>query len=99
MAKVLICETMLKPREVAVPSSKGDGTYWTVIPSTLFNDEVCDCPGFQFRGSCKHVKLIEEFKCSYYSTSPKIIKAAKEGDSCPVCAEKLILFETEPEYE
>lgn len=25
----------------------------------------CDCPGYRFRGNCKHVKIAEEEACGY----------------------------------
>ena len=42
-------------------SSRGDTTYSVELSDSGFE---CDCPGFQFRGTCKHtitvVKRIEE---------------------------------------
>ena len=34
-----------------VPSSRGDSTYSVELSDSGFE---CDCPGFQFRGTCKH---------------------------------------------
>ena len=44
-------------RSWSVPSSDGDKKY-----SVLFNagNFSCECPGYQFRGSCKHIKMVRE---------------------------------------
>jgi hypothetical protein len=101
--KVVICETMLRPSVVSVPSeSKGDGSAYEVVSSTLFNDSFCTCPGFQFRGYCKHVTMVGNARCTFN-------RAACETDfkdwwddklgTCPTCSSKLILFNMEPEWE
>lgn len=42
----------------AVPSSTNPRQTWTV--SALFPNSLlrCDCPGFQFRRTCRHVTLV-----------------------------------------
>jgi uncharacterized Zn finger protein len=41
------------PVILEVPGSKG-ATYYVNV-----EDKICTCPGFQFRGACKHVKELE----------------------------------------
>jgi len=36
----------------SIPSSRGDSTYSIQLSDLGFE---CDCPGFGFRGTCKHV--------------------------------------------
>lgn len=103
VAKVIICETMLKPSIISVPSeSKGDGTTYDVVSSTLFNDSLCTCPGFQFRGTCKHIRLAGNTRCSYHQiTTREQIEAWIDGknDNCPFCGSHLILYELDPEFD
>lgn len=93
MAKVVVCETMVKPEIVPIPSSKGDGTYYDVIAKTLFNDSVCTCPGYQFRGTCKHVELVDQTRCTFHTPD------LDTTGNCPVCHHPLIEFELDIEFE
>jgi hypothetical protein len=97
MPKVVVCETMLKPLQIPIASSKGDGTVYTTIAATLFNDPVCDCPGFQFRGKCKHVSLLEDTRCFFHRPATEDDKDLDER--CPTCRSPLVLFELDPELE
>lgn len=98
MGKVVVCETLLKPQEIPVPShSAGDGTFYNVISRTLFNDSVCDCKGFLFRGSCKHIGLVEKGICNFYRP-PTDEDTADNLGRCPVCHNVLVLYELEPEF-
>lgn len=38
-----------------VPNSKGTGTYTVSLDAVGFE---CDCPGFSFRGACKHSQQV-----------------------------------------
>jgi hypothetical protein len=96
--KVVVCESLLKPQMIPVESSQGDGTYYTVIASTLFNDPVCECRGFEFRGTCKHVTLVEETRCDYHRL-PDDWETEKTSGFCPHCRNPLVLFELEPEFD
>lgn len=100
MAKVVVCETLLKPQEIPIPSSVGDGTYYTVIARTIYNDPVCECKGYEFRGTCKHIAMVEEAMCDYHRP-PTQGDLADENNlgRCPICRNKLILFELDPEWD
>ena len=37
------------------PNSKGDSTYSVTLHDKGFD---CECPGFTFRGNCKHTKIV-----------------------------------------
>jgi hypothetical protein len=93
--KVVICETRLKPRLVPVPSSKGDGSYYITIPSTMWNEAICDCKGFTYRGTCRHIDEIESSRCEYV----REWKGEAEGTAglCPN-GHHLLIFELEPEF-
>lgn len=94
---------MLRPSVIAVTSeSKGDGSTYDVVSSTLFSDSFCTCPGYQFRGYCKHISAVMDSRCTYRrgacETDFKDWWDGKLG-YCPECDSKLILFEMEPEFE
>ena len=95
MPKVIVCESLLKPQIIPVASSQGDGHYYEVVAQTLFNDPVCECRGYQFRGTCKHVAMVEEMRCNYHRL-PQDAELA-EGERCPNCRNPLVEFELEPE--
>jgi len=100
MAKVVVCETLVRPREIPIPSSIGDGTYYIVIAKTIFNDSVCDCKGFQFRGTCKHVTMVDEAICQFHRLPSEIeLETGAARGLCPDCGEELLLYELEPEFD
>jgi hypothetical protein len=90
---------MLRPQEIPIPSSKGDGTFYLPVTPTLFNDPICDCPGFNFRGKCKHVTKVAEDMCEFHRIPTKIeLKKGVEG-MCPDCTSRLVLYELDPEFD
>lgn len=91
--RVAICETQLKPRLLRTISSKGDGSTYTTIPSTLWNDPVCDCRGFQFRSTCRHVDDVEEARCHWVDKWT----AMPNDHKCPHCGSLAVEFELDPE--
>lgn len=91
--RVAICETRLKPRLLPMISSKDSNVKYITIPSTLWNDPVCDCPGFQFRGSCRHVLEVEADKCEWAAKWHEM----PENHRCPKCGAPAIFFELDPE--
>lgn len=92
--KVVICETRIKPRLIQKESSRGDGTIYITIPSTIWNDPVCDCKGFQFRGYCRHTEEVEANACRFVEPYPGPIDT-----ECPLCQNPLVVFEIEPEFD
>ncbi len=72
--------------------------YYTVVARTLFNDPVCDCKGFQFRGSCRHIEMVEAMDCDYHRV-PDEWERDKVSGFCPKCRNPLVLFELEPEFD
>ena len=100
MAKVVLCETMLKPVVVPFASeSKGDGTIYEVVGRTVYNDPVCECPGFQFRGRCKHVAMLETARCTYHRVASEADLESDDLGRCSICQHPLVLFELDPELE
>lgn len=68
--------------------SAGDVSY--EIGGYILSGEVkCSCPGFSYRGRCKHLKVRTE-KCSWNSkTSPEVqTEEEKRTHICPVCGSK-----------
>lgn len=98
--KVVICRTMLRPRLIEVVSSKGDGTTYTAIPSTIWNDAICDCKGYQFRGYCRHSEEVDEARCKNVRPWNGEVDSDGDGDvgRC-YCGNPLVIFEMDPEFE
>lgn len=84
---------MVEPRYVLVGSKTDDTLVHRVIPSTIWNDPICDCRGWLFRGTCSHIDQVEQDRCSWWTDDLDF-----EG-LCENCGAKLVTFELEPEYE
>lgn len=96
---VRLCQTLVDPREVQVPSSRGSEIY-QVVPSTVWNDAICSCKGFQFRGTCKHVIDIDQGACDYVIPEPEEGWPNKlNAELCPNCGSKLVEMVLEPEFD
>lgn len=89
--RVKVCQSLIEPREVKVASSSGPLTY-TVVPSTIWNDGVCDCKGFEFRGDCKHLRDVEANACDF-------VEQDYTGNECPDCRSPIAEIELEPEFD
>lgn len=94
--KVRLCSTIVCPRYVKVASESTSDTH-TVIPSTIWNDPICTCPGFRFRETCKHITALEENRCDWVDKSQPPFVA--EGDKCPFCGADAMLFDLQPEID
>lgn len=93
--KVRLCSTIIRPRYVKVASESTSDTH-TVIPSTIWNDPICTCPGFRFRETCKHVTNVEAARCEWIDrtqppNSTEIV--------CPNCGADTMIFDLEPELD
>ncbi len=84
------CQAEVSSFKVEVPSSCGDKTY--KIEGVISSGHVrCSCPGFSFRGACKHVKTIVE-TCGWSSNTsgtPQTL-AQRDGRICPVCGRRTV---------
>jgi hypothetical protein len=99
--KVALCKDMVRPRIVENPSSKGDGSFYEVVTGTLFNEPVCDCPGYNFRGRCRHIAEAEETRCHFnrrLSAGERPQAHGAEIGKCPGCDGPLIIFDFTPEF-
>jgi hypothetical protein len=89
-----VCETLVQCREILIASSKGDGTYYHVTSPTIFNDALCECPGYMFRQSCKHVEAVNLSLCDWFDVDPN-----SDVEFCPNCGAAAVDFTPEPEYD
>lgn len=77
-------------------SSKGDGTVWHVTTPTIYNEAICDCPGYNFRGTCKHIGIALADRCT--RTAPLNQRGHLHHTYCE-CGEKMVIFDPEPEFD
>jgi len=96
MGKVRVCETVIRPRIVPTQSSKDENVYYATIPATIWNDPVCDCRGYEFRGTCRHTKVTEESRCHWFVPLDEISAAI---ETCPMCGMPAVSFDPKPEFE
>lgn len=101
MARLRICSTIVEPRTLEVPSQTKLGSYYQVIPPTLYQDGMCDCPDFQFRGRmCKHLRAVAQNRCNWYEEYTDENQDSLEHlEHCPICRAPVTDFDTEPEYD
>jgi hypothetical protein len=90
--KIKTCQTLVEPRYVLVGSKSDDTLVHSIVPSTIFNDPLCDCKGYLFRGICSHIAEVESTKCMWFTNDLDY-----EG-LCPNCGAGVVEFELEPEY-
>ena len=95
--RIRVCATIVEPRWVVVPSRTHDDKTYIVVPSTIWNDAICDCPGFFYHGGkCSHIDGIEMLRCQYWSDREN--ERIDDDLHCPYCGSDTVLFEMEPEY-
>jgi len=90
------CASNFDWREVEVPSSTDPGKKYSVSIPPWGDDEdiTCDCPGYLFRGSCRHTKAALERVCGWTSES-KVPQTAEQARDhiCPRCGGPTVLVE------
>lgn len=83
------CDGVVRHVEVRVPSSSDPSTSY-LISGVISGDLKCSCPGHNFKGSCKHLKLITE-ECGWDSFSELKQTAEQRVDHvCPKCGGKTV---------
>ena len=89
--RIKLCKTIVFPECVIVGSKSVEGTVHRVIRETVFNDTICDCKGYIFRGRCSHIDQVEESRHNWWTDNLDY-----EG-ICPICGSEVIEFELDPE--
>lgn len=90
--RINLCTTLVEPRSKFVLSKTNDDQVYTIIPSTIFNDPVCSCRGYLFRGRCSHIDHVEANHCMWWTDDLEY-----QGD-CEYCGSPMIIFEMDAEY-
>lgn len=75
---------MIEPETLKIASSDGRQIYEVVTP-TIFNDGVCTCPDYEFRGdqrACKHILAVRAALCLWHTED-------LEQTHCKLCGKEL----------
>lgn len=91
--KIVVCKSLVEPRYVLQPSISDPPSVHYVIPSTIWNDPICDCLGYFFNERCRHIDEVEEGRCTWFT------KDLSYRGSCPNCNADTKIFELEPEFD
>lgn len=76
---------------VAVPSASEEGLVHMVTLAE-WGEYLCDCPGFQFRGICRHKAEAESHRCRWEEgEAPCQSVGERETHRCPACGSPTIL--------
>lgn len=93
--KIKICSSAVHPSEIRYASKSKPGHTYVVVTETLFNDDFCTCPGWQFREHCSHVEDARQHYCQWWARPEDV-----EGYiSCPHCGGQIEDFETDAEWD
>jgi len=71
--------------EHRVASRTEDKFYTVRVSVELGFSIVCDCPGFQFRGACRHVEEVEKRVCGWTSFLELDVSC------CPRCGAEVVV--------
>ncbi len=52
----------------------------------------CTCPGWQYRGSCKHKRIAVSRRCGY-GNGAVVGSPIEMGDTCPLCGGPTVVVE------
>lgn len=89
------CHSERKVFRAVVPSESKPGEEYEISGSILSGQVSCSCPGFKFRGYCKHVHVDVE-SCGWNAvTSPEPqTMEQKRNMTCPRCGSRTVEFGT-----
>jgi uncharacterized Zn finger protein len=92
------CSSNLDWQTVEVKSSSREGVAYEVsIPPWGGGEDItCDCPGFVFRGYCRHTRAALSKICNWTSDDPVPQSEEQMRDHvCPRCGRPTVLTESE----
>ena len=96
---VYICSSAIYPEDIKTESNSEPGKEYTTVTPTLFNEAICTCPGFHFRGHCKHVEQFEHV-CTFWMKAEEWEAMCRydgaDYKTCFKCGAPMELYETEP---
>jgi len=80
---------------IRIPSETNDEIVYTVFTSPWQrpNENICECPGFAFRGSCKHQAKAQSKRCDWtelqvdMNGKPRFVQTPEQREAkiCPRC--------------
>lgn len=81
-----ICPSTLEYQEYKIPSASQMGSFHTVTVGDPFDPSgegsICDCLGFDFRGTCRHIDEVMGSLCLWSETSTGVPPV---NGRCPFC--------------
>lgn len=63
-----------------------------MVSLSEWGDYICDCPGYQYRGECRHFEYADKNRCRWQEGDlPSQSEVEKANQWCPNCAAPTIL--------